>query len=36
MRLVAFEERDYVCGRLSAEIWEDYGDEWLEARANLR
>jgi RimJ/RimL family protein N-acetyltransferase len=28
MRLVAVEERDYVCGRLPGEIWEITGDEW--------
>ena len=28
MRLVAVEERDYVCGRLSAEIWEITAEEW--------
>ena len=28
MRLVAVEERDYVCGRLPSEIWEITADEW--------
>jgi [ribosomal protein S5]-alanine N-acetyltransferase len=28
MRLVGFEERDYVCGRLSSEIWEISAEEW--------
>lgn len=28
MRLVATEERDYVCGRLPAEIWEITAEEW--------
>lgn len=29
MRLVALVERDYVCGRLPAEIWEITAAEWL-------
>jgi [ribosomal protein S5]-alanine N-acetyltransferase len=33
MRLVALEERDYVCGRLPAEIWEITAEEWCEYRA---
>jgi RimJ/RimL family protein N-acetyltransferase len=28
MRLVAVEERDYVCGRLPSEIWEITAEEW--------
>ncbi len=28
MRVVALVERDYVCGRLPAEIWEVTADEW--------
>lgn len=28
MRIVATEERDFVCGRLPAEIWELTADEW--------
>jgi ribosomal-protein-alanine N-acetyltransferase len=28
MRFVAIEEREYVCGRLPAEIWELTADEW--------
>jgi RimJ/RimL family protein N-acetyltransferase len=28
MRVVAIEERDYVCGRLPSEIWEITADEW--------
>ena len=28
MRLVATEERDYVCGRLGSEIWEITAEEW--------
>jgi ribosomal-protein-alanine N-acetyltransferase len=33
MRIVAVEERDYVCGRLPAEIWEITADEWRKRRA---
>jgi RimJ/RimL family protein N-acetyltransferase len=28
MRIVATEERDFVCGRLPSEIWEITADEW--------
>jgi len=28
MKLVAFEERDYVCGRLPTEVWAITADEW--------
>jgi [ribosomal protein S5]-alanine N-acetyltransferase len=28
MRIVATEDRDYVCGRLPSEIWEITADEW--------
>ena len=28
MRVVAREERDYVCGRLPTEIWEITAEEW--------
>jgi [ribosomal protein S5]-alanine N-acetyltransferase len=28
MRLVGVEEREYVCGRLPAEVWEITADEW--------
>jgi ribosomal-protein-alanine N-acetyltransferase len=28
MRVVGVEERDYVCGRLQAEIWEITAEEW--------
>jgi RimJ/RimL family protein N-acetyltransferase len=28
MRVVAVEERDYVCGRLASEIWEITAEEW--------
>ena len=33
MLLVAVEERDYVCGRLPAEIWEISAGEWQAHRA---
>ena len=33
MRLVAVEERDYVCGRLPGETWEITADEWRRRRA---
>ncbi len=33
MRMVGMEERDYVCGRLPAEIWEITADEWLAWKA---
>jgi len=32
MRLIATTERDYVCGRMPAEIWEITADEWRENR----
>ena len=32
MRIVATVERDYVCGRLPAEIWEITAEEWKERR----
>jgi ribosomal-protein-alanine N-acetyltransferase len=35
MRIVAREERDYVCGRLPTEIWEITVDEW-NARSKRR
>ena len=28
MRIVAVEERDYVCGRLPTEVWEITAEEW--------
>jgi len=28
MRVIAVVERDYVCGRLPAEIWEITAEEW--------
>jgi len=28
MRIVAVQERDYVCGRLSTELWEITAEEW--------
>jgi RimJ/RimL family protein N-acetyltransferase len=33
MRLVAVEERDYVCGRLPSEIWEITAEEWCSWKA---
>ncbi|MGB6691274.1 MAG: GNAT family N-acetyltransferase [Terracidiphilus sp.] len=33
MRIIAFEERDYVCGRLPAEVWEITAEEWLQVKA---
>jgi RimJ/RimL family protein N-acetyltransferase len=35
MRVIAKVERDYVCGRLAAEIWEITAEEW-NARRSLR
>lgn len=35
MRLVATEERDYVCGRLPSEIWEITAEEWDARRSAL-
>ena len=32
MRVIAIEERDYVCGRLPAEVWEITADEWRACR----
>ena len=32
MRLVGMEERDFVCGRLLAEIWEITAEEWRNRR----
>lgn len=34
MRVVCVEERDYVCGRLMAEIWEITAEEWRARRAS--
>jgi RimJ/RimL family protein N-acetyltransferase len=34
MRLIAIEERDYVSGRLPAEIWEITIEEWRARRAD--
>ena len=36
MRVVATEERDFVAGRLSCEIWEATAEEWHQARALLQ
>jgi len=33
MRVVAIEEREYVCGRLPTEIWEITAEEWRAQRA---
>ena len=35
MRIIATEDRDFVCGRLPAEIWELTADEWHTFRAHL-
>jgi RimJ/RimL family protein N-acetyltransferase len=32
MRLVALEEREYVCGRLPAEVWAITAEEWRRRR----
>lgn len=32
MRVVAVEERDYVCGRLPTEVWEITAEEWRTRR----
>ena len=32
MRVIATVERDYVCGRLPAEIWEVTAEEWKRRR----
>jgi ribosomal-protein-alanine N-acetyltransferase len=32
MRVIALEERDYVSGRLPAEIWEITAEEWRSRR----
>lgn len=34
MRVVAVVERDYVCGRVAAEIWEITADEWRARRSD--
>jgi len=36
MRVVDRVERDFVCGRLPAEIWEITADEWRARRAARR
>ena len=36
MRIVAFEERDYVGGRFLTEIWETTADEWRTHRGSTR
>ena len=35
MRVIATEERDYVCGRLMAEIWEITAEEWRAKRVEF-
>ena len=35
MRVIAAEERDYVCGRLPAEIWEITAQEWCARRSSF-
>jgi len=34
MRVIAIVERDYVCGRLPAEIWEITAEEWRQQRGS--
>jgi RimJ/RimL family protein N-acetyltransferase len=34
MRMIAREERDYVCGRLPSEIWSMTAEEWRRRRAS--
>ena len=36
MRIVSREERDYVCGRLPAELWEITAEEWNARRKGKR
>jgi [ribosomal protein S5]-alanine N-acetyltransferase len=36
MRMVGVEERDYVCGRVPAEIWEITAEEWRAWKARAR
>jgi RimJ/RimL family protein N-acetyltransferase len=36
MRVIGVEEREYVCGRLPAEIWEIAAGEWHASRAISR
>ena len=36
MRLVATEERDYVCGRLLSEIWEITAEEWRARKRSVK
>ncbi len=35
MRIVATEERDFVSGRMPAEIWEITAEEWCQRRRKL-
>jgi RimJ/RimL family protein N-acetyltransferase len=36
MRLVAIEERDYVCGRFPAEVWAITAEEWRRHRSSTK
>jgi ribosomal-protein-alanine N-acetyltransferase len=36
MRIIAREERDFVSGRLSAEVWEITAEEWKQARKLIK
>jgi ribosomal-protein-alanine N-acetyltransferase len=36
MRVIATLERDYVCGRLPAELWEITAEEWRNWKAQMR
>jgi [ribosomal protein S5]-alanine N-acetyltransferase len=36
MRVIAIEDRDYVCGRLPSEIWEITAEEWRKKRQEMR
>jgi [ribosomal protein S5]-alanine N-acetyltransferase len=36
MRLVGTEEKDYVSGRLTGELWEITAEEWRVVREGLR
>jgi hypothetical protein len=35
MRVIATEERDYVSGRLMAEVWEITAEEWRAKRVEF-
>jgi ribosomal-protein-alanine N-acetyltransferase len=36
MRVIATEDRDYVCGRLPSEIWEITAEEWRRKRQTMQ